>query len=310
MGDQKSSQKRKNLSVFDAIQDLEVEDIHAESKRRKKSAAQAHRSKAAQSQTKIYNHLVECRILLQRAVLASPPPSTTDDNDNDDDIDNNEEEERDHVVNRCNGLLQSLLRARKQLLTGDSEDDDDVNEYAELVAGPTSNLQETLQQEYETCRNEWKQVLDRRYKDLKLHAGLTAKSQFRVLDSSFWQQVDATVEYEKLRGQNQGTDNKETKNGMYELEDSKVYQQLLKDFVAHSTVTAEGKAGMSNVGKSKSSSSSKKQQVDRRGSKGRKIRYKEIPKLVNFTFPLSRPHTTNLDQDEWFQSLFGGAGKV
>ena len=51
-----------------------------------------------------------------------------------------------------------------------------------------------------------------------------------------------------------------------------------------------------------------KKQVDRRASKGRKIRYKEIPKLVNFTFPLSRSNNSNLDQDEWFQSLFGGIG--
>lgn len=304
MGDQKSSKKRKNLSVFDAIEDLEVEDIHAETKRRKKSAAQAHRSKAAQSQTKIYNHLVECRILLQRAVLASPPSNTDSD-------DAEEEDDEEHIVERCNGILQNLLRARKQLLTGDTEEDDQedvVNEYADLVTGPTSKLQETLQQEYETCRDEWKQVLDRRYKDLKLHAGLTAKSQFRVLDSSFWQQVDATVEYEKLRKQNKGTDN-ETNTGVYEIDDSKVYQQLLKDFVAQSTVNTDAKAGMSQIGRSKSTSSSKKQ-VDRRASKGRKIRYKEIPKLVNFTFPLSRPQTTNLDQDEWFQSLFGGAGKV
>ena len=305
MGDQKSSKKRKNLSVLDAIEDLEVEDIYAETKRRKKSTTQAYRSKAAQSQTKIYNHLLECRILLQRAVLGSPPSHDDDNNDTDENEDND-----DQVLDRCNGLLQSLLRARKQLLTGESEDnDDDDDEYSELVTGPTSKLQETLQEEYETCRNEWKQILDRRHKDLKLHAGLTAKSQFRVLDSSFWQQVDATVEYEKLRRQNQASDN-ETKNGMYELDDSKVYQQLLKDFVAHSTVTAAGKAGMSQIGRSKSTSSSNKQQVDRRASKGRKIRYKEIPKLVNFTFPLSRPHTTNLDQDEWFQSLFGGAGKV
>lgn len=312
MGDQKGSQKkRKTLSVFDAIQDLEVEDIHAETKRRRKSVAQVHRSKAAQSQTKIYNHLVECRILLQRAVLASLPSSTDDNSKNSTTDDGDDEEE---VVDRCNGLLQSLLRARKQLLTGgDSDEEDDNgegNEYAELVTGPTSKLQGTLQQEYETCRNEWKQVLDRRYKDLKLHAGLTAKSQFRVLDSSFWQQVDATVEYETLRKQNQGTDNEKAKNRIDELDDSKVYQQLLKDFVAHSAVMTEGKAGMSRVGTSKSSSSSKRKQVDRRASKGRKIRYKEIPKLVNFTFPLSRPHTTNLDQDEWFQSLFGGVGKV
>ncbi len=297
MGDQKSSKKR-NLSVFDAIKNLESEDLQAETQRRKKSTAQANRSKAAQSQTKIYNHLVECRILLQRAVTStetSPTLTTTTTSE--------------EIVESCNGILESLLLARQQLLTGVFEAgvDSDVNEYSELVRSQDNKeLQDTLQQEYETCREEWKQVLNRRHQDLKLHSGLTAKSQFRVVDSSFWQQVDATVEYETLRRQTKGIENDDTN----EVDDSKVYQQLLKDFVAHSAAATVSN-GTEGVGRLKATKTnqSKKTQMDRRASKGRKIRYKEIPKLVNFTFPLSRPNTSTLDQDEWFQSLFGGAGK-
>jgi protein AATF/BFR2 len=116
--------------------------------------------------------------------------------------------------------------------------------------------------------------------------------------------VDATVEYEQLRRQSKDDEDEEEDR----LDDSKVYQQLLKDFVAHSTAAANGN-GVGRLQVSKSAQN-KKKQVDRRASKGRKIRYKEIPKLVNFTFPLSRPNSSNLDQDEWFQSLFGGAGKM
>jgi protein AATF/BFR2 len=47
--------------------------------------------------------------------------------------------------------------------------------------------------------------------------------------------------------------------------------------------------------------------VDRRASKGRKIRYAVVPKLVNFTFPVSRPEPT-ISEDVWFKSLFGGGG--
>lgn len=293
MGSQKGSNKR-NLSVFDAIQELESEDVRTESLQRKKSTAQTHRAQAAQSQTKIYNHLVECRILLQRAVTAATPTSTND-------------ESSTIIVDSCNDLLESLLQARQQLTTGQAVDESSENEYSSMVRNDSSSndLEEALQQEYETCRDEWKQVLDRRHKDLKLHAGLTAKSQFRVLDSSFWQQVDATVEYEQLRKKSKDAEDAEEDR----LDDSKVYQQLLKDFVANSTAAASvsGGIGRLQVGKS---AQNKKKQVDRRASKGRKIRYKEIPKLVNFTFPLSRPNNSNLDQDEWFQSLFGGAGKV
>jgi hypothetical protein len=285
------SGKKRNLSVFDAIQELESEDVRTESRQRKKSSAQANRAQAAQSQTKIYNHLLECRILLQRAMTATTPAE--------------EEEDGSIIVDSCNDLLENLLQARQQLTTGEAVEEDNENEYSTMVRSDSSTeLQESLQQEYETCRDEWKQVLDRRHKDLKLHAGLTAKSQFRVLDSSFWEQVDATVEYDQLRRQSKdGEDDDEDR-----LDDSKVYQQLLKDFVAQSTATASGEGvGRLQVGKS---SQNKKKKVDRRASKGRKIRYKEIPKLVNFTFPLSKPNSSNLNQDEWFQSLFGGVGKM
>ena len=160
----------------------------------------------------------------------------------------------------------------------------------------SQELDDELESEYDTCRQNWKQVLNQRHKDLKLHSGLTAKSQFRVMDSSFWEQVDATVEYEKIRASDQ--DEEETN-----FDDSKVYQQILKEFVANST---NANQNGSNRFSTKTKKTQKKE-VDRRASKGRKIRYKEIPKLVNFTFPLSRPNNSNLDQDEWFQSLFGGA---
>jgi hypothetical protein len=274
--------KKRNLSVFDAIQELESEDVQAESQRRKRTTADAQRAQAAQSQTKIYNHLVECRILFQRAMTSTP-------GGNDDES---------AMRDQCDVLLETLLQARHQLTGGDKDERDD--KYSDLIKKDSSGeeVEEILESEYDTCREQWKHVLNRRHKDLKLHAGLTAKSQFRVMDSSFWEQVEATVEYEQLRENDK--DEKAT------FEDSKVYQQLLKDFVATSSAAASGSDSLRKA--SKKSSQNKNNEVDRRASKGRKIRYKEIPKLVNFTFPLSRPNNSNLDQDEWFQSLFGGAG--
>jgi hypothetical protein len=49
--------------------------------------------------------------------------------------------------------------------------------------------------------------------------------------------------------------------------------------------------------------------VDRRASKGRKIRYAVHPKLVNFAFPIARPVPT-IVENVWFNSLFGGVGKL
>ena len=269
--------KKRNLSVFDAIQELESEDFRAESRRRKRTTADAHRAKAAQSQSKIYNHLVECRILFQRAMNNFK----------------NAEIRNEVIGNQCDDLLETLLQARHQLLGGD---EDDQSTYTDLVRGDAAELENNLENEYDACREQWKEILNQRHKDLRLHAGLTAKSQFRIMDSSFWQQVEATVEYEEMRDYNK----EET------FDDFKVYQQLLKDFITTSTSTNGSTSNRLNTKTKKS----QKKEVDRRASKGRKIRYKEIPKLVNFTFPLSRPNFSNLDQDEWFQSLFGGAGKI
>jgi len=268
--------KKRKLNVFDAIQELESEDVKAASRRRKTSTATVQRAKAAQSQTKIYNNLVECRILFQRAL--------------------NEDSVGESVGDQCDALIATLLQARNQLVSGEAEGAD---VYADVESDEALN--DVLDKEYNNCREQWKQVLNRRHKDLKLHSGITAKSQFRVIDSSFWSQVESTVEYEQMR------EHAEDEPSNREFDDSKVYQQLLKEFVA-SSAEANGAAASKRLSsKGKKPSSSK--EVDRRASKGRKIRYKEIPKLTNFTFPLSRPVTSNLDQDEWFRSLFGGAGR-
>ena len=173
-------------------------------------------------------------------------------------------------------------------------------------------MEQILESEYNTCQQEWKDVLNRRHQDLKLHAGLasSSKTQFRILDSSFWQQVESTVNHEEMRQRSQHTATDGTSDTVFD--DSKVYQRMLKDFlvIASSSSTGGTDAATDTTGYQRWKSPHPKKQVDRKASKGRKIRYVEIPKLVNFTFPISRTSNTNLDGDEWFKSLFGGAGNL
>ena len=311
------------MSVFDAIEELDTQDRDAESKRRKETSAEKKRALEAQSQTKIYNHLLETRILLQRAVNKVNDVSNSG-NTNDSlllDTDTTSSG-KSSFRETCDTLLAKLLQTRNQLSstpsTEESESDTTSNEKYEALLKPSasssSNLNKTLQEEYETHRDDWKKILNRKHKSLRLHSGVTAKSQFRIMDSSFWEQVDATVEYEEIRQNDEkssSTSTSNTKSSMV-FDDSKVYQMLLKDFVANSASSAVGggtsKEALRSSKKYKNNNGSKKKDVDRRASKGRKLRYKEIPKLVNFTFPLSRPNTSSLNRDEYFQSLFGGAG--
>mmetsp|Transcript_1174 Transcript_1174/g.2564 ORF Transcript_1174/g.2564 Transcript_1174/m.2564 type:complete len:368 (-) Transcript_1174:35-1138(-) len=362
----KKQQKRSSsaLSLFDAVSQLDEQDSRADVKRRRTAHSQIEKARQVQTQTKIYHSLMETRILLQRAVVATtdsakPSPGSSSSEQNDDD-----------VQNSCDALLTKLLETRRRLTATDrknsdgkpydgiiqnenendhEEDDSSVDDDEDKVS--QSELQTTLQNEYDECREEWKTVLDRRHKDLKLQSGgLTAKMMskqqnssssggggaFQVMDASFWQQVESVREYEDLRRrqhqQQQDEEESETAptTSILELfDDSKVYQQLLKDFVSQSTSAAASNNPSGNGTLQHSTTRSRndkhnktknkgnKKKVDRRASKGRKLRFNEIPKLVNFTFPLSRgsgsgsgsgTSTTNfLNQDEYFQSLFGGS---
>lgn len=258
-----SSSKSKKRSAFDSVADLELEDQAAAKLRKKQSIKDVAKAKAARSQTKVFGKLMETRILMQRSLAT--------------------EGEASDCVQECDQLLEQLLRARRQLMNWTVEEETDDND-------------NSPEEEYSRCQQEWKDVLNRRHQDLRLHAGLASKTQFKVLDSSFWTQVESTVAHVKTRKRTSGEDENE-------FQDAKVYQQMLKDFLTSASHSSNDNNATSTV---VAQSKRTKNKVDRKASKGRKIRYVEIPKLVNFTFPVSRAQTTNLNEDEWFQSLFGG----
>jgi hypothetical protein len=272
------SKNKRDRSVFDAVSFLDSQDAQAEKRKRRQTKDDELRRTAASSQTKLFGSLMESRILLQRAMQHEDNTSGA-------------------AVEKCNDLLARLLTAR-QLLAEKSQLSDEID-YRQLVGTDDSvALQSILQKEYESLRHVWKDVLNRRHKDVRLHTGLTAKAQFRAIDSSFWQQVDATVQHEKLRTFDEERPSK--------FDDAKVYQHLLQDFV-RSANRSDAQLAEDRLEQAKHKVTNKL--VDRKASKGRKIRYQEIPKLLNFTFPLSRPQTQSvLDEKEWFSSLFGGAG--
>jgi Apoptosis-antagonizing transcription factor, C-terminal len=310
-------------SVFSAVEALEAQDADTERQRQSgatKSQDMQRRSAAAISQTEIGTSLLECRILLQRSVQA---PQQLFKKAKLDTV------ELDNValgqsLDKSRKVLIQLLRAR-QMMSVQKQTGDAVVDYRDIVQSDDALLEEQLQTEYDLHRNSWKEVLNRRHKDVRLHSGaLTNKTQFRVVDSSFWHQVESTAQHEQLREASASRD-VQSDDQIPAFDDTKIYQNMLKDFLTESAATggAGGMAAQSAaaaaqqrlLGRS-SSKQSQKSQVDRKASKGRKIRYTDIPKLANFTFPLSRPQgsaTTSadtlvgLDEDAWFRSLFGGS---
>jgi Apoptosis-antagonizing transcription factor, C-terminal len=287
--------------LFQAIDALNHQD-NRETKRPCRPAALSQRNAAAaRSQVGLYQSLVECRILLQRCRNGNE--------------DNNSGPQKSSQL-LCDRVLRNLIKARDllnrstdtcmdeegirisqdddssllHLLLRDTGNDgnDDHSDSSDTANNLDRALSEHLQKSYAKDRAEWMEVLDRRHKDVRLHAGAVTSKQFRSLDASFFDQVEAAVEHEKTRF-NRSQD---------QVDDSRLYQQILKDFVGSSQSTSNG-LPMRAI-------ASRKPNVDRKASKGRKIRYTEIPKLAHFTFPLSRPES-DLETNTWFRSLFGGA---
>jgi hypothetical protein len=96
--------------------------------------------------------------------------------------------------------------------------------------------------------------------------------------------------------------------------DGKLYTNLLQDFISddgyHSNINLNDGSHISSSSdaiKSLQLSMQKrvahKKRVDRKASKGRKLRYKVYDKMTHYTFPIFRP-TPTISEDQWFPSLF------
>ncbi|CAM9142328.1 unnamed protein product [Ectocarpus sp. 12 AP-2014] len=87
------------------------------------------------------------------------------------------------------------------------------------------------------------------------------------------------------------------------LDDRNLYQHLLKEFMDASGTAGSGYSAVHVRRKSR------KKSVDRKASKGRKIKYVTHPKMQNFMFP-QEYETPPMEPSELFASLFDGAGRT
>jgi translation initiation factor 2 beta subunit (eIF-2beta)/eIF-5 len=322
--------KRKSSNLFDTIESLERHDGQASSKYQRLLEQDQRKSKAAQSQTKLYEHLMEIRILLHRATI----PSNQNNNNNDDDENKTTEKvktkqqqptvlesSKEQVIHNCHQLLEKLHSARK-MLCHDIDNDDNMDDTDDTIDDTDDdddnpktldkNWDTILSNEYNTHKQIWKNVLNQRHHDLRLHSGVTAKAQFHLLDTNFWTTQIETSTHVQFEQQQQ--------KGQSSLDDSKLYQYMLQDFLLLKRhVSQDDNHQNTNHHRWKQGVSiSKSSSVDRKASKGRKLRYAVYPKLVHFTFPQNRmvpsssstTTTTVMEEEEWFASLFGGATAV
>jgi len=224
-----SNKIQKRSSLFTAITKLESEDVRATKVRRLSHKKNAVKSVAARSQAHLYGELVECRIVLQKSLAHNYWEQSPEENE-DQPMDGNQSDDNDGTIRKndveqkCKSyldkLLANLLEARKKLdpfsLDPVKNHDSSKDKYNKLVAQwrESHELEVSLQREYDKVRSSWKEILNRRHSEMNLQLGRSKKvgSKFRVLDQSFWNQIESTASHDRLM-QRQRHQKKSESNG-------------------------------------------------------------------------------------------------
>jgi protein AATF/BFR2 len=382
--------KKRQARLFSTLASIEQTDRSASKRRKQSHLNSIQQSRAAADQTKLNGILLELRILTQRC-LTEQEGSIDALGDGalakkGGKLENEVDALLENLLVARRELMGHQLEGVSKDDTSEASDDDEEEkgvDYAKLInqssskndedsdetssddeSSASSNSDDTLtkqlQNEYNSLQSHWKSILNKHHSNLALHSGMSvnnSKFQSRAVDVSFWEQVQSGMEHDRFKqrtASKTGGSDSIYADGL-QFDDSKLYQQMLKDFISSSQATnggasSTGKAnkrggmmldpaqeaaerlkramrkktgagdvdltslltesGATNVNDLAVGVSKKKTStVDRRASKGRKIRYTIHPKLVNFTFPVSRAEPM-ISDDVWFKSLFGGVGKV
>mmetsp|Transcript_1859 Transcript_1859/g.3357 ORF Transcript_1859/g.3357 Transcript_1859/m.3357 type:complete len:300 (+) Transcript_1859:151-1050(+) len=281
-----------NVLPNNIISSLETSDRKAAKLRKSLISTETlPKSLAAKSQVDIQTKLIECRILIQRALSSFSEHSVPD---------GQEEESGDKSTSRIDKCLDNLLTE----LIGTREALHDSTQQT-LNDTHVHKQDDRIEKEYSQLRMEWKTTLNKHHANIYLQ-NQQNKNKFQVVDQSFWSQIESNVEHSAMLDQVHSKKDDENKGSMG-FDDTKLYQHMLQEYILLSA--QGGKDGAATAAIERLNRSMKKNtrtDVDRRASKGRKIRYVVHEKLQNFTFPMGRPSGSVMDDDVLFKSMFGG----
>ncbi|KAL7549605.1 hypothetical protein ACHAWF_012877 [Thalassiosira exigua] len=389
-----NKKNRGQARLFSTLDSIERVDRSATKRRRRSRLDSLRESRAAADQARLGGILLELRILTQRCLTEAEAEAEAEvegerlDGSPESDGSGRATEEVDALLENLLVARRDLLggggsgrpsieggekgevdcgaSTRPTDASGKDRDDFSGGKSASGSSsgggGSGDGFAEQLQREYEVLRNDWESVLNKHHSNLALHSGMAvdgAKFQSRAVNVSFWEQVRGGAEHERSKrrtteGGGGAEDDGAEEASRFDFDDSKLYQQMLKDFVSSSGAHGGGapasgggaaaadpareaaerlkravrkrsggagdvdlapilapEVGGSHADATRRSVALAKKNapaVDRRASKGRKIRYSVLPKLVNFAFPVARPEQPKIGEEVWFKSLFGGVG--
>ncbi|MES1911125.1 MAG: hypothetical protein MHM6MM_003609 [Cercozoa sp. M6MM] len=200
------------------------------------------------------------------------------------------------VLSELNELTQELDALHADLFSGEDTELDvddvidlsiaDADVWHKKSRAHTAALQGRKQVQLSALEQSLKAQTDSCFKDDAFLDKLVRRAQLRPLQHSF-------------KGEKPTTQ----KSSAQVYDDTDFYQELLREFIAASTESSA--AGDADAAQAVTRRTRRtKNNVDRKASKGRKIRFQPIPKLQNFMVPIPKYRDADL-VDELFASLFG-----
>lgn len=269
--------------------------------------ADVEKGKAIQKQRKIYDGLLNLRIRLQKALVAANTFSTVEDEPEAD------SEPYEAAEEAAIKLLDTISSLRTNLAgpprTGDKRKRD-------LAASmPSEAIWEHLQEE-DLCSVEFRksrlEKWSRKVQSVNVTApkGLGQRNK-TVIDTLEEQRADPESRLVKRTRVARSCAPAQASRKMGEdaevYDDADFYQLLLKELVDQRTVeTATAQAGgLPTVMLTAAKEAKMRKQVDRKASKGRKMRFTVHEKLQNFMAPEDRRSWEQAAIDRFFATLFG-----
>ncbi|KRY31282.1 NFU1 iron-sulfur cluster scaffold -like protein, mitochondrial, partial [Trichinella spiralis] len=233
-------------------------------------------------------------------------------------------------------LLDELLEFQDHLFSGnkqtDEDDDDEKQQQMEKKSDETisipakrrrlqlSGYSDLLQHLHDAFKSYQNEALEKWYQRTRLGGiGVSAKKDFSAFESNAVAQIAQILtdrkrliqrtqlkrlEYDIIGKEEKCADEDRNVNI---FDDSDFHEQLLREFIQKrmNDITDPVLLGRHWSKFQKLRDKSKKSKVDRKASKGRRIRIQVMSKLVNFMAPVDKSKMTNETRDELFASLFG-----
>lgn len=274
----------------------------------KTATADAEKGRAVKKQLTIYDSLLDCRIKLQKGLQCTNEMS-----------ERNQETDLSSAITEAEssalGLIDTLLSIRDDMLVQDLSvvPEPRKRKYADVENVDLDEVWRDMNAHSDRF-SVWRDRTLTKWSDKIRSAsgGIDKSKKFKVLDQSILAQIkEAKSDREKLRKRTQVQRFRNASKSTISSEDvseeifddGDFYQQMLKDLIDSRML--DSASGNQMKWLATRQPKQKKDNVDTRASKGRKLRYHIHEKIQNFMAPAATGTWHEEQKDELFGSLLG-----